>query len=380
MVKQNPFVLEQFMDAHETGIEYNLGETCCSSLSIKELEILCGEPFPLHEIVEQKLAYTWIKGSDRLRDLVAGSYQGIGREDVVITNGAIGANFLTLYALVGPGDHVIVVDPAYEQLSSVPKMFGAEVSLLKLSADENYIPNVDKLDQLSQKNTKMIVINNPNNPTGSLIPTETMNAIVEIARKTDAYVLSDEVYRPLFHSIPDSDIPPSIVEIYDKGISTGSMSKAYALAGIRLGWVVSKSREAIEECLSRRDFNTISVSCVDDIIACYALKHKKSILKRNYELLLTNLQILQKFLDETKGQITCVLPKAGTTAFIRAETTASSMDFSLELIKKYNTLIVPGETFGYPGYFRIGFGNTKEDLVHGLENFKTLLKEKPKNT
>lgn len=236
----------QWMDKYETvpGV-LNIAETCAASVSIDDLVALCEDPNVEHPLKSstKKLTYGPIRGSDTLRSRLASLYSArvsspLPLDNILITPGAIAANFLLLYTLIGPGDHVICVYPTYQQLYAVPESLGAEVSLWKLKKEKNYIPDVEELKALVKDNTKMIIVNNPNNPTGAVIPKSVLQALVDFAKEKDIIVLSDEVYRPLFHGISpvDKEFPPSLISMgYSKTIITGSMSKAYSLAGIRIG-------------------------------------------------------------------------------------------------------------------------------------------------
>ncbi|ODV60061.1 PLP-dependent transferase [Ascoidea rubescens DSM 1968] len=282
MVFQEPFALEQFMDKYEGVIDYNLGETCCYSLSLNELEQLSNKKFETNELLDKRMQYTWIRGSEKLRTLIADFYNEndditnnkFTKDDVVITNGAIGANFLTLYSLIDTNDHVVVFNPIYQQLNSLPKVFKGEVSEIRLSFNSSTKAWYSKTELLHaikcsiKDNTKLIIINNPNNPTGTVFDNDVLNSIINIAETHGIYILSDEVYRPLFYSIQDFHTPPSsIATLYNKGISTSSTSKVFSFAGIRLGWIITKSAQLITDCLAKRDYNMISISLVDDLIA-----------------------------------------------------------------------------------------------------------------
>ncbi|ODQ60761.1 hypothetical protein WICANDRAFT_28570 [Wickerhamomyces anomalus NRRL Y-366-8] len=370
MVFQNPFKVEQYMDEHETNITYNLGETCCHSLSLKDIEQLSGNPPPLDKIDSIRLTYGAIRGTDDLKNGISSLYDNIGLDDIVVTNGAIGANFLTIYSLIDSTDHVIVVDPTYEQLKSVPTIFKGEVSLLPLKSEEGWIPSVDTLKSLIKPNTKLIIINNPNNPSGQYIQTSILEKIVNVAKENDAYLLCDEVYRPLFHGVSK---PKSIVELYEKGISTGSCSKAFSAAGIRLGWIASKDKDFINACFLRRDYNTISISMIDDIIGTYILLNKDAILKRNHELCAQNIKIIEDFVHRNSTKVSWVKPNSGATCFIKLHTVENTYDFCSNLAVQHSTLIVPGEVFDHPGYIRIGFGNSSKELVEGLKILEALI-------
>ncbi|CCK71112.1 uncharacterized protein KNAG_0G00550 [Huiozyma naganishii CBS 8797] len=370
---QEDFAVEQFMDRYETGISYNLGETCCHSLTLAEISQLSNDkPFQLDP--DMRLTYGAIKGSKDLRTLIAGLY-GVqfSADNVLVTNGAIGANFLLYYTLVGKGDHVICVHPTYSQLYSVPKMFGAEVTLLELSEKDSFLPNLDTLKKAIKSNTKLIIINNPNNPLGCVISDELLTSICELCKEKNVYLHCDEVYRPIFHSLPSGvTTPRSAAQIYDNAVVSGSMSKAFSLAGIRLGWIVSKNAKLLRDAASRRDYNTISVSMVDDAVAQYALKNCDAIVKRNYELCLENLKILDKFMDGNADifQYVCK-PQAGTVCLIKVSQIEDTLSFAKFLAEEYSVLTVPGETFDFPGTLRIGYANDTKDLQEGLPLLKS---------
>lgn len=370
MVQQQPFKVEQYMDEFEKDIDYNLGETCCFSLSLNEIEQLSGNSPPLDEIKQLRLVYGAIKGTNELKSQVAKLYDGIDLNDIVITNGAIGANFLSIYSLIDSTDHVIVVDPTYQQLKSVPTIFKGDVSLLKLKWENKWQPSCEELKNLIKSNTKLIIINNPNNPSGQSIDDSILEEIVQLARQNDCYLLCDEVYRPLFHN---NIHPKSIVELYEKGISTGSLSKAFSSAGIRLGWIVSKDQNFIDNCFLRRDYNTISVSMVDDILGNYILQNKQVILERNHKLCSKNIEIMKSFIERNNSKLSWIEPNAGTTCFIKLCGQTSTYDLAVKLATQFKTLVVPGEVFDMPGFLRIGFANSTEEMEKGLELLESLI-------
>lgn len=390
MVKQEDFHIERWMDEFETAVELNISETCCYSLSLNQVAQIIGKPVPVDQISSSRLVYGAIPGSDGLRTNVANmvnetSFNAgpdaikVDKSNVLVTNGAIGANFLLYYGLVGPGDNVVVVDPVYQQLKSVPAMFGAEVTLLDLKPENGYLPVIAELKQAiagAKNPTKLIIINSPHNPSGSVIPTSLLLEIVEVARKTGAYLKCDEVYRPMYFQDP-KDLPPSIVSLYDKGISTGSTSKAFGLAGLRLGWVVANDKQVLQDCLSRRDYNTISVGMLDDLLAAWALSEYQKLIDYNTALCQETLSFLDTFVTSSNGAISYVKPQGGTTTFLQINGVPGSDTgkFCREFIAAKSTLIVPGETFDRPGFIRVGFGNEPEEFKAGLNRLKDYLVE-----
>lgn len=367
MPYQEAFGVEQFMDTYETKVKYNLGETCCFSLNLDEIAHLSGEKFELDG--QTRLNYGAIKGSDELRTLIASIYGSqFTMDDVLVTNGAIGANFLLYYALVGPGDHVISVAPTYNQLYSVPRMFGAEVDLIELVEVEDFEINLERLKSLIKDNTKLIILNNPNNPLGNIIPSDKLQEICSICKAHDIYLHCDEVYRPLFHSLPKNvKEPKSACQLYANAISTGSMSKAYSAAGIRLGWMITKNTKVLRDAASRRDYNTISVSKIDDEVAQYVLKHRDVILERNYKLCLSNLKMLTQFVEGSCGKYRFVTaPQAGSVCLIKPAGVKNTIQFAQFIAEKWKILLVPGDLFGVSNSLRLGYGNSEDDLSKGL--------------
>lgn len=358
------FLVEKWMNEYENDAIYNLGETCADSLSLNQLFELMGNGEELlDKIVNTRLTYGHIFGAPKLKEYIAEIYENVSTDNIVTTNGAIGANFLSLYSLVEPGDEVISVMPTYQQMYSIPESFGADVKILRLKPEDNFLPNLDELRSLVTKKTKVICINNPNNPTGSLMDKDILNEIVEIAKSVDCYILSDEVYKGLYQE-KDAEIP-SIVNLYDKGISTGSMSKVYSLAGLRLGWIVA-STEIMEKIAIRRDYTTISCGILDEMIATYVLKNRDKLLVKNHLLVKKNLEILDQWVKK-EDRVSYVKPKAGTTAFIKYDLDIPSEDFCKNLIKETGVLTVAGSCFDMEGYFRVGYAFDKDHLATGLE-------------
>lgn len=277
-------------------------------------------------------------------------------------HGAIGANNLVLNTIVEPGDEVIAVTPTYQQLQSIPEALGAKVKLLKLKKDNQFKPDPEELKALITRKTKLIVINNPDNPTGALMSTEELKQIVEIAKSVNAYILCDEVYRHLNQA---EGYAPSIIDLYHKGISTSSMSKVFSLAGLRLGWIATHDSDLMVQIISHRDYATISCSVLDEMVATVALQNKEKILKRNRQISQHNLKILSQWVD-SQPHISWVKPQAGSTALLYYDFDLPSTEFCKQLIQDYQTLLVPGSCFGIEHSCRIGYAFESENLKNGL--------------
>jgi aspartate/methionine/tyrosine aminotransferase len=367
------FAIEEWMNAYEHEAVYNMAETCVDSLTVKELITLGGtDPEQFFQgLYDKKLTYGHIEGSPELRHLIASRYKTVKPENVLIMNGAIGANFLVLYSLVQPGDEVICVQPTYQQLASVPESFGATLIPLELKEENGYLPDLEELKSLTTSKTKLIIINNPNNPTGALMKEEDLKEIVDIAKSYDAYLLCDEVYRGLYQD--PNIVIPSAVDLYDKAISTGSMSKALSLAGLRLGWIAGPE-EVIKECIKHRDYTTISCGMIDDLLATHALKNIDKIMERNLNIIRQNAQILDDWVKK-EPRITYFKPEAGTTAMLKYDFDMPSEKFCLDLFKKNGAFLSPGSCFDMEGTVRIGYACDTEVLVQGLEKVSEYISE-----
>jgi aspartate/methionine/tyrosine aminotransferase len=363
------FHVEKWLNTYEHDVEINCSETCVDPFTVGEFLTLMGRENFFQEMWDTQLTYGYIPGSTGLRRGIANLYKGLEPENVLVTGGAIGANFLVLYSLVEPGDTVVSVFPTYQQLYSVARSFGADVKLLNLRMEDGWLPDTDELRDLVDEKTRLIVINNPNNPTGSLIQDERLKEICEIAEEAGAYLLSDESYRGIY--VDPGDSVSSAVELYEKGVATGSFSKPFSLTGLRLGWIAAE-RAIIEECELRRDYTTISNGMIADAMATLAMENVDRIYERNRGIVKTNFEILSDWVDD-EPLIEWVPPRASTVAFLKHGLGITSVELCLRLMEERDVLLVPGTCFGMEGFLRIGWGGDAETLKEGLSRFKEFL-------
>ena len=373
-MKIAPFKVEEWMNEYEDGAKYNIAETCVNSISLDELFTLCGEDKEsfLNALCAKRLTYGEITGIPEFKQGIAKLYKSINPEEVVITHGAAGANHHVFYSLVEKGDRVISIMPTYQQLYSIPESFGADVQLLNLDMKDGYLPDLEQLRRLAIPGTKLICINNPNNPTGALINPEMMLEIVEIARSCGAYILCDEVYR---HLTQDDIWQESIVDMYEKGISVSSMSKVFSMAGLRLGWIASHDTDFLKSCMSHRDYNHISCGMFDEAVAALALKNSDKILARNRIIVRENLAVLDAWV-QSEPRVEYVKPQAGTTALVYYKADIPSYDFCKDMYFKTGAFVTPGACFEQEHCMRIGYACEKETLIAGLKAIGEYLDEK----
>jgi aspartate/methionine/tyrosine aminotransferase len=370
-MKIKPFGVEIWMNQYETQCAYNLAETCVESLTVAQLLEIAGKHnVILDELLPLKLTYGAIEGTERLRRNVAALYTRQAAENVTITHGAIGANALVYATLVEPGDRVISIVPTYQQHYSIPESYGADLQIHKLREENGFLPDLDEVKRLVTPNTKLIAVNNPNNPTGSLMDSAMMQRIADIAASCGAYVLCDEVYRGVDQE--GDALTISMADLYERGISTGSMSKAFSLAGLRLGWIVGP-KDLIHAVSIHRDYNTISVGMLDDHFAAIALEHRDAILARNRAIVRTNLAILDRWVAGEPA-ISYVKPKAGTIALLKYDFDMPSREFCVRLLEAEGVMFTPGSALDMEGYVRIGYANNRAVLEEGLARVSRFLK------
>lgn len=369
-MKIEPFGVEMWMNEWEARCQLNLAETCVRSLTIEELLTLAGRnEADLSELLPMKMTYGPIEGSERLRDAIAALYDRQSRDNIVVTHGTIGANMLCHKALVERGDKVIAVVPTYQQHYSIPESIGADVQLMWLREENGFLPDLDELRDLATADTKLIALNNPNNPTGALMDRALLEQIAEIARDCDAWILCDEVYRGTDQE--GSGTTASIADVYEKGIGTAGMSKAYALAGLRLGWVAAP-REMIEAVMIHRDYDTISVGMIDDHFAALALENRERLLARSRTITRGNLATLADWVEQ-EPCISWVRPRSGTTALLKYDLPMPSRDLCVALLEETGVMFTPGAALAMEGYLRIGYANDPSILKEGLERVSEFL-------
>ncbi|HEM6261357.1 TPA: aminotransferase [Streptococcus suis] len=363
------FGVEEWLNVHENSAIYDIAGVSISALTLEELFDLSGtNPEDFYKKLQStRLNYGWIEGSPAFKKSVSQLYTGVKPEQILQTNGATGANLLVLYSLIEPGDHVISLYPTYQQLYDIPKSLGAEVDLWQIEEENGWLPDLEKLRQLIRPNTKMICINNANNPTGAVMDRAYLEELAEIADEVGAYILSDEVYR----SFSGLDVP-SIIDVYDKGIAVNSLSKTYSLPGIRVGWVAA-NHQVTDILRDYRDYTMICAGVFDDMVAQLALASRKEILKRNRRILEENLAILDQWIEE-EPLVSYIRPAVVSTSFVKIAVEMPMEEFCLQLLQEYGVLLVPGNRFEREGYVRLGYACEQETLIKGLEKLSQFLR------
>jgi aspartate/methionine/tyrosine aminotransferase len=364
------FGIEIWMNRWETACRYNLAETCVESITVDELLGLAGldRSALLEQLLPMQLTYGAIEGTDRLRAAIAALYETVAPGDILVAHGAIGANHLAYEALVEPGDVIVSIVPTYQQHTSIPESLGGTVRLLHLREDMRWLPDLDELRSLAS-GAKVIALVNPNNPTGSLLDPAALRDIVAIARHEGAWIVADEVYRGTDQAGPGTS--PSLVDLYERTVGIGSMSKAFSLAGLRLGWVIAPA-EVLGAVSRHRDYSVISVGMVDDLLASIALEARHALLARNRAIVRENLAILDAWVAGER-RVGYVKPRSGTTALLRYDADLTSEALCLRLLQAEGVLFTPGGAMDMEGYLRVGYANNRAVLAEGLARTSAFL-------
>jgi aspartate/methionine/tyrosine aminotransferase len=364
-----PFKLEHFFARWEFTAPYLLCSSDLEALSLRELLALADEETARlwHDL---RLGYTETFGHPLLRREIAGLYDGVRPEDVLVFSGAQEPIFVAMSVLLGPGDHAIVVTPTYQSLYSIPRGLGAEVSLVALDPERGWALDLDRVASAVTARTRVIVLNVPNSPTGALVSREAFASLVALARERGIVLFGDEVYRWLEYD--EAQRLPAAVETFDRGLSLGVMSKAFGLAGLRIGWIATRDADLLRRLVEFKHYTTICNSGPSEVLALMGLRARAALLTRAREIIQGNLARLDRFFADWRGTLEWTRPRAGTIAFPRFVDGTSIDALAAELVEKRGVLILPGSIFDWPGaHFRVGLG--RKNMPEALARFEEFL-------
>lgn len=363
------FKLEEFWKKYEFSAPYLLCPSDVETWSLKELLALAdAESQTLWENLH--LGYTESPGLPLLREEIASLYSTLDKDHILTTAGAEEGIYCSMQSLLSPRDHVIVISPCYQSLETLPKALGAEVTNIPLDPKKKWKLDVEQLKSTFRSSTKLLILNCPHNPTGSLLDKEVFETMIELGKANDAYIFSDEVYRYL--EIDESKRLPAIADAYEKGISLNVITKAFGLGGLRIGWLASRDKDILQKIGSYKLYTSISNSAPSEILALIALRAKDVILKRNREIMMSNLSLLDQFFERYSSYFAWNRPESGTMAFPELLLPIPIDRFIEKLVEEAGVLIMPGSVFDFSGnFFRIGFG--RRSMPEALKRFEQYL-------
>lgn len=371
-MKFQPFEMERMMSKYEQDVDYNLSESGVHPILLREL--LSNHPQKIEELLDTDLNYPHVNGIPELRQNIALLYDSASPENVLVTVGAIEANYITTRTLLSHGDEIIVMLPNYMQIWGIAKNHNLKIRTFHLRQENNWAADLAELEEQVSAKTKLIAVCNPDNPTGHTLTENEMAAIIACAEKVGAWILADEVYRGAERGSDDES--PSFYGRYNKVVAVGSMSKAYGLPGLRLGWVVAPE-DTVEEIWARHEYTTLSATMLSNKLAAIALSPevRPRLIQRTRDYIQRGFPILQEWMDSHQSTFSLVPPDAAAIAFIRYHLEINSTEFVNRLVKEKRVLIVPGDHFGMDNFVRISYGLPKDYLVSGLQRIHELIVE-----
>ena len=359
-MKIETFELERVQSLWENRVKYNLTESGIHPYTLNEL---LGRK-EIEKLFSLRLGYGQTNGSPELRKAISRLYPGTDLENVLVTSGSAEANFIAIWTYLEPGDELALMLPNYMQIWGVARSFGIKVEPFHLREELDWGPDLEELKKQLSPKTKMIAVCNPNNPTGAVLTYEEMKEIASLAAEVDAWIYSDEVYRG---AELDGKETQTFLGMHDKVIICGGLSKAYAIPGLRIGWLVGQ-KDMVEKAWASHDYTTISPGILGDRVATLVLQPemRKKVLSRNRKILNENLALLEEWVKKHRTLFNLISPRAGAVAFPSYTMKINSTELMMRLIKEKSVFIVAGDCFLMDRYLRIGYGGEKSHFRAAL--------------
>ncbi len=369
-MKIKPFKLERYYTLYEFTAEYSICNSDCEAMTTNDLLAL--EEGAKEKFLNQWLGYTETKGNPELRRDITAIYDNISPEDLMVFTGAQEPIYVFSQAVLEAGDEVIVQAPCYQSVQSVPESMGCKVLNWMVKYEGNKPTfDIDDLEKLITNKTKVLYLNTPHNPTGFHFSAAEQKAVIDLARRHNIVIFSDEVYREVEHKYEFAI--PGFGDVYENGVSLGVMSKAYGLPGLRIGWIATKNAEIMEKVAILKEYTTICNSAPSEFLAGVGLRNRETILERNLSIINENLPLYDAFFEKYADLFSWYRPNAGPIAFIKMNFEQDDMAFAERALKEKKVLLLPGGIYDYPGYFRIGFG--RKGIPEALAKFEEFVVE-----
>jgi aspartate/methionine/tyrosine aminotransferase len=367
-----PFVMERMMSKWENVVDVNLSESGVHPMTLGELLEMGGLDHTA--VTDVLINYPQANGTVELRETIAAMYPGATADNVLVTVGAAEANFLAMTTLLEPGDEAVIMLPNYMQVWGIAKNHGVRVRECHLSEERGWAPDLAELESVATPATKLIAVCNPNNPTGRIMTRSEMDAVVAVAERTGAWLLADEVYRGAERETDEE--APSFYGRYDRVLAQGSMSKAYGLPGLRVGWSVGPP-QTLDDMWARHEYTTIATTALSNHLTALALSEKvrPQILARTRQYIRAGFPVLEEWMKGHGDMFDIVPPQAAAIAFPRYKIGINSTELVNRLRDEKSVLIVPGDHFGLDGHLRISYGLHHDYLREGLDRIHAMLVE-----
>ncbi|MFO7741659.1 MAG: aminotransferase class I/II-fold pyridoxal phosphate-dependent enzyme [Anaerolineae bacterium] len=371
MADFRPFELERIMSRWENVVDYNLSESGAHPVALREL---MGGELTVESLLSTELNYPQVDGTLELRERIAALYPDATPDNVLVTVGCAEANFITMETILQPGDEMVVMVPNYLQIWGIGYNRGYRVRTFQLREERGWAPDLGELNDVVTRETKLIAVCNPNNPTGAILTEEEMSSIVAAAARVGAWLLADEVYSGAERLTDDQT--PSFWGLYDRVLAMNSLSKAYGLPGLRIGWVLAPTATR-EDIWRRHEYTTISATMLSNKLASVALSPdvRPRLIERVRDYIRKGFSIFEEWLGQHEGTFSLVPPQAAAIAFPRYHLDIKSTDLVERLIHEKSVLVGAGKHFGVENHLRISFGLPADYLQPALDRVHDLILE-----
>jgi aspartate/methionine/tyrosine aminotransferase len=358
-----PFELELYQSLYERTVAYNLADSSVKCVTTREWL----DEEEIEQLLSTGLFYPEVNGTGELRSAIAALYPGAGPENVLVTVGASQANAIVCETLLRPGDEVVVMTPGYRQVWGIARNRGCAVRDLPLRAEAGWRLDLDALEAAVTERTRLVAIVNPNNPTGTIITPEERGRIVAACARAGAWLHVDEVYTGTEWA-PGATETATMWGAYDRLICTNSLSKAYGLAGLRIGWAVADAA-TVEELWRRHEYGVIAAAAPSMTLATIALQPDKRarLLARQRELSRGGRRVLEEWLAGQGGRFSVQPAGATSIAFVRFNIPIASYDLAERIRQEASVLVAPGSALGAEGHLRITIGYEPAKVAAALE-------------
>ncbi len=372
-MKFTPFDLEYTQSKWEQIVDFNLTESGVHPIST--LDLVQGDESVIAELLKTEINYPHVNGNPELRQNIAALYDGAqGEKNVLVTVGAAEANDIIMKTLLQPGDEMATLTPTYKQVWGIAENAGHVVRPFHLRPENGWALDIDDLNAQVNEKTKIIAIVNPNNPTGHIFTEAEMDAVVQAADRVGAWILADEVYRGAERVREDES--PSFYGRYERVLALGSMSKAYGLPGLRIGWIVGPE-DMIEEIWRRHEYTTITATMLSNHLAAYALSAdvRPRLIKRTRDYIRKGYPVLQAWMEEQEGLFSYTPPEASAVTFVRYHLDVNSTELMETLCRDASVFVGAGDSFGMDHHLRIAFGQDKEVLDEAFGRIRKIIQQ-----
>lgn len=364
------FKLERYLCEYEFKVQYLL---CCSdaeSSSLQEILAMANEQ-ERNLWDKMRLGYTEVRGLPILRETIASTlYPGLTGDNILCFAGAEEGIFCAFFALCHPQDHAIILTPCYQSLLEIPKLRGSSITTIGLREENDWRIDLEAIKKAIKPNTTWLVMNFPHNPTGQIIREDELNELIELLKQQGIGLFSDEAYRLLGPNETQWVAPAA--SIYPRALSLGVMSKAYGMAGLRIGWIACQDKTIVEKIEKIKHYTSICNSGPAEIISLIALRNQSAILKRNNAIVDSNLLLLDNFFKEYVGRFSWVRPEGGCVGFVKSHDTEPIDLFCKRLVDQSGVLLIPASIYDVSSnHFRLGFG--RKNMPEALERFSNFL-------